>query len=113
MAITLTGTGPVDATKSPNPNKSSVGAYSFCSPVLATTANYADNVLSFGVSLNEIHIVNLGGNPLAFRLASLSAGDSGIVPANSSVTIRNVYQKGLSVRSADLALPTTCVVWGI
>lgn len=113
MAITLTGTGTLNTSKSPNPNKSSVSAYSYCSILITTTANYPDNALDFGAVLNEIHIVNTGANALAFRFASLSTGDSGLIPGNSSVVIRNTYQRGLSVRSADTALPTTCAVWGV
>ncbi len=114
MAITLAGTGTIDPTKSPNPIKTSVSAYSYCSQLITTTANYADNVLEFGVALNEIHIVNTGANALAFKFKSAADGaDSGLVPGNTSVIIRNTYQKGLSVRSADTALPTTCAVWGV
>jgi hypothetical protein len=116
MAITIAGSGPVEIDLSPNRTSfSSVPSYSFCSGVLATTAAYTANQVGFGAQLQEIHIVNLGANPIAFQFAEFfgTSKDSGVVLANDQVVIRKALKSGLAVRSADPALASTVVVFGV
>lgn len=116
MAITMAGSGPVDLDLSPNRTSfTSVPSYSFCSGVLTTTAAYTANEVQFGAQLQEIHIVNLGANPVAFQFSEFfgTSKDSGIVLANERVVIRKALKAGLAVRSADTALASTVVVFGV
>lgn len=115
MAVTLVTTGPYAPNTNNRQEFSSIPDYSYCSAPITTTATYAGNELDFGVHLKEVVIVNSGANPVAIQWPAFydSGKDCGIIPGNSTVTLRNANKKGMRLRSADTALPTTVYVWGV
>lgn len=114
MAITLNTTGELNP-NTVNAEKKSVYSYSYCSSVITTTDNYADNVMVFGVSLQEIHIVNGGNKAICFQFEDHegTSKDSGIVLANTETVIRKAYKSKIKIRSADAGMSSTVYVFGI
>lgn len=115
MAISMTGSGVIELNLSPNRTEfTSVPSYSFCSSVVTTTANYADNQIEFGAKLQEIHIVNTGTKAVAFQFAEFfgTTKDSGIAMPGESVVIRNSLKSGIALKNADTT-SSTVIVFGV
>lgn len=115
MAITMNGSGQINLELTNRTSFTSVPSYSFCSSVLTTTANYGDNQLEFGALVQEIHIVNLGNQPVAFQFKEFFglSKDSGIVPEGDRITLRTAHKGGIAIRSADPTKHSSVVVFAV
>ena len=114
MAISMNGSGQIDTALENRTSFTSVPSYSFCSAVITTTASYANNQISFGAKLKEIHIVNTGSKAIAFQFSEFfgTTKDSGLVLPNDHVTIRAALKDGIAFKNAD-GTPSTVVVFGV
>ncbi len=114
MPIQIQGTGEKSQASLTNRTDfSSTPTYSFCSPLVTTTASYAQH--QFGVKLSEIYIVNMGNAPICFQFPEYfgTTKDSGVVPAGDKIVFRKSLQSGIAVRSADPAVHSQVVIFGV
>lgn len=112
MAWNVLGSGPFDkASVSGNPSLG-IYPYDFFSGEITTTDNFPDNAMTFGFISGEVLITNLGSNPIAYQFPRLSGTNkaSGVVPANSHVSLRGARIGGISVKSLNAGLSASCSV---
>lgn len=115
MAWNVSGSGKFSKDNVSGVSHTGFGRTFFFSGELTTTDDFAANTMDFGFLSGEIIIVNLSSNPLAYQV-DLQFGTNkatGVVPANSHITLRNVRHMGLRVKSLNAGASATCGVTAV
>lgn len=81
---------------------------------VANTTYDGTNVLEFGFSAPEVHIVNTSGQALVFQWLSRSigGGDSGVVQGNSSMVFRSANKQGIRLRTDSTTINCYVIALG-
>jgi hypothetical protein len=66
---------------------------------ITNTAYDLAHTYEFGFSTPEVHLINTSATPLVFQWLSRTGGaDSGVVPANTTLSFRSANKQGIRLR---------------
>ena len=124
MAISVNPSGSYQIDRNQIHSYAAYATYSFFSGEVITTDSFEDNILDFGAPLKELHIINIGANPIAFQFPELystaavtppNAANlaSGVCLASDKVIFRTLNKRGMKVRSLVSGSQSTLYIFGV